>query len=103
MIVVLSPDRPPQLTDLDRLDRLHATCDGPVVAAQLGELCAADDDDHVWLDVTVARSIGVAASDDSGFGDQFDGMIAYASSAGWLNDAGTHVRAHIDHAGGATG
>ena len=36
--------------------------------------------------------------DDPGVGEQFDGMIAYATSKGWLDESGTRVRAHIERA-----
>jgi hypothetical protein len=102
MIVVLSANESPRLTDLDRLDRLHAeldvTLDGSLAEAQFGDLCSAGDDDHVWLDIDAARSIGCEATD-PGFGERFDGMIAYASSKGWTNGSGTHVRAHVERAG----
>lgn len=98
MIVVLTPTEPPRLVDLDRLDRLHAELHGTLDDADLGDLCAPADDEHVWLHVARAREIGVAASNDPAFGDNFDGMIGYATSKGWLDDDGTHVRAHIEPA-----
>ena len=98
MIVVLSSSEPPRLTDLDRLDRLHAELHGAIETARLDDLCEPDDAEHVWLDVAGARAIGVEASSDPAFGEGFDGMIGYAASKGWLNDAGTHVRAHIEPA-----
>ena len=95
MIVHLSPTNPPQLTDLDRLDRLHAEADGALAEMQGGPLYEPDDDgEHVWLDVAEARRIGVDAVGGE-FGEQFDGMIAYANTKGWLNEAGTRVRAHL--------
>lgn len=97
MIVVLTQARPPSLTDLDRLDRLHAEVHGELHDVALGAMCQAADDEHVWLDVAAARAAGVDASDDETFGEQFDAMIAYAAGKGWLNDAGTHVRAHVEH------
>ena len=97
MIIVLSLDAGPVLTDLDRFDRFHAECSGPVDAARLGSLCRLHDDgEHVWLDVAAARAVGVDAADDPTFGEQFDGMIAFAAKHGWLDAAGTHVRAHIE-------
>lgn len=97
MIVVLSAAAPARLTDLDRLDRLHAECDGPPAAMRLDPLCVAHDDgEHVWLDVGAARAIGVAESGDDGFGDAFDAMIGFAARQGWLDEAGTHVRAHVE-------
>lgn len=98
MIVQLSPDAPPTLTDLDRFDRLHADCPGDLAAMASGSLCDADPDgEHVWLDIAEARAAGSsAASDGATFVEQFDAMIAYARSKGWTNDAGTHVRAHVE-------
>lgn len=78
MIVVLDPNEPPRLTDLERLDRLHAEVHGTLDAA---------------------RAIGVGATSDPAFGNGFDAMIGHATSKGWLNDAGTHVRAHVELAG----
>lgn len=99
MIVVLSADADPVLTDLDRFDRLHAECSGPAAEARLGDLGRLHDDgEHVWLDVVAARASGVATSDDPTFGERFDGMIAFAAKHGWLDEAGTHVRAHIEPA-----
>lgn len=98
MIVVLDPNEPPRLADLDRLDRLHAEVRGTLAAARLGELCERADDEHVWLHVDRARAVGAEMSDDPSFGDGFDAMIGYAATKGWLNDAGTHVRAHVESA-----
>ncbi|MDW3213459.1 MAG: hypothetical protein R8G01_05645 [Ilumatobacteraceae bacterium] len=98
MIVVLASNEPPRLTDLDRLDRLHAELHGALDAAQLGDLCEPAEDEHVWLDVARARANGVERSSDATFGENFDAMIGYAASKGWLNDAGTHVRAHVEPA-----
>lgn len=98
MIVVLSSEHGPRLTDLDRLDRLHAELHGPLDQVRLGELCEVADDEHVWLDIAAARACGVAASGDEAFGAGFDAMIEYAAGKGWLDDAGTHVRAHCEPA-----
>ena len=95
MIVRLAADTPPALTDVDRLDRLHAESPGPLDEMAEGPLCRFDGD-HVWLDVAAARAAGAVATDDPAWADGFDGMIAYAASKGWLDEAGTHVRAHVE-------
>lgn len=99
MIVVLDPNEPPRVTDLERLDRLHAEVHGTLDAARLDDLCERADDEHVWLHVDRARAIGDGAASDPAFGAGFDAMIGYATSKGWLNDAGSHVRAHVERAG----
>lgn len=97
MIVRLSPDARPELVDLDRLDRLHAESPGPLGQMMPGPLCRFDDDgEHVWLDVATARAVGVERTGDEGWKVGFDGMIAYATSKGWTDAAGTHVRAHVE-------
>ena len=101
MIVQLSPDAPPTLVDVDRLDRLHAESPGALGEMSTGPLCRFDDDgEHVWLDIAVARTAGAETSADPAWTSKYDGMIAYASSKGWTDDAGTHVRAHVERPGG---
>ena len=102
MIVLLSPDVPPALTDVDRLDQLHAESPGPLDDMMDGSLCRFDPDgEHVWLDISVARAAGAEVSDDDGWADRYDTMIAYATSKGWTDAVGTHVRAHVELAAGA--
>jgi len=102
MIVLLATDVPPTLTDVERLDRLHAESPGPLADMMVGSLCRFDPDgEHVWLDIAVARAAGADVSDDDGWTERFDAMITYATSKGWTDDVGTHVRAHVEMATGA--
>lgn len=97
MIVLLAPDTPPALTDVERLDRLHAESPGPVADMMGGSLCRFDDDgEHVWLDIAVARAAGLDVAGDPDWGERYDAMIAYATSKGWTDETGTHVRAHVE-------
>lgn len=99
MIIVLRADSPPRLTDADRLDRLHAEIDGELAdeahVTQYDEFVSPADDDHVWVDIDWLRTSGVALVGDADYATKFDAMIAYATSKGWLDDAGRCVRAHI--------
>lgn len=99
MIIKLSPTEPPSLDDLDRFDRLHATCVGELADMAAGPLCrwSVTEPAHVWLDIGSARAVVVNARGDAG-GDGFDAMISYAASKGWLDDDGSHVRAHVERA-----
>jgi len=99
MIIVLTSTDAPGLTDLDRFDRLHAELHGDLGVARFDDLCRQGDDDHVWLDIEAARRAGARESADPSFGDQFDAMISYARASGWVDGAGTHVRAHVQPAG----
>lgn len=53
------------------------------------------DSEHLWL-----SAIGVAKlAGDRGAGEwiaKFDDMCQYAESKGWMNEAGTHIRAHLE-------
>lgn len=106
MILLLSPDVPPVLSDVERLDRLHAESPGPLAEMMTGSLCRFDDDGaHVWLDIAVARAAGVEAACERGDDDEwpgnYDAMIAYAASKGWTDGGGTHVRAHVEQVAGS--
>jgi hypothetical protein len=97
MIIELSDQALPMLTDAGRLDRLHATVTGDPASIVFGGLChAGPDDDHVWADIDELRAAGLAQVDDPDFASNFDGMIAYATKKGWLDDTATLVRAHIE-------
>lgn len=97
MIVELSTDAPPRLTDAERLDRLHATCPCDPSAARYDDLCRpGPDGDHVWIDVARLRALGLAQVGDPSYGEQFEAMIAYATKKGWLDESGACVRAHIE-------
>ena len=97
MIIELSADRAPRLTDVDRLDRLHAVSDDPR-SARYDELCQpGPDGEHVWIDVSRLRQAGLGQSDAPDFGERFDAMITYAASKGWLDESGARVRAHVEH------
>jgi len=90
VIVHLSADRPPEITDTGRLDRLSARIDGPVDATRLDPICRLADDAHVWVAIDALRA---AAGGEAG---AFDAMIAYAASKGWVDESGASVRAHIE-------
>jgi hypothetical protein len=97
MIIELSDDTPPQLSDEERLDRLHATVVGAAPRIVYNEFCSpGPDEDHVWVDIANLRAAALGRVEDPGYPERFDAMIEYARSKGWLDDTGTHVRAHIE-------
>lgn len=54
---------------------------------------AADEPDHVW--VSIEWLIGAGGGDDA-WRTQFDAMVGFAASKGWINDEGTHLKAHLE-------
>jgi hypothetical protein len=84
------------VTDVEDLKRLEVLAPAGLpddeLAGRLGDLGRLDGD-HVWLDVAGLRAAGQPG--DAAWGAGFDGMIGYAGSKGWLDEAGTAVRAHV--------
>ena len=66
------------------------------VAALLGEGARADGGQHVWIGADAVRH-WVADLATPEWEEGFSEMIAYASGRGWMDDAGTHLRAHLEH------
>lgn len=55
------------------------------------------DDGAAWIAVDAVRNLAGAAATVPGWEDDFAAMLAYARTKGWLNEAGTAIRAHIEH------
>ena len=64
-------------------------------AVTLGELGTVEGD-YAWLQIDELRRAAHRAGVPEGWNTEFDGMIAYAKTKGWMSDDGRAVRAHID-------
>lgn len=64
------------------------------VLAALGSWASGGDDGHVWVSIDAVRSAAAGRVGD-GWAADFDGMVAYAGTKGWLNAAGDGIQAHI--------
>ena len=69
------------------------SCEPAQADTLLGDLGRVDGE-HVWLDIPLLKALSPLAADAS-WADGFDGVMTYAASKGWIDGAGTHVRAHI--------
>ena len=65
------------------------------LAATMGAGTRADDG-HLWIAEAAIRHWLVGLTDDL-WDEGFSGMVAYARSKGWTDEAGTHLRAHVEH------
>lgn len=92
MIVRLTAETAPEIVDCDRVDRLHASADGPLGEIKLEPICRVADDEHVWVRVSALRN----ACEPAAGAEAFDAMLAYATSKGWLDPSGDYVRAHLE-------
>jgi hypothetical protein len=86
----------PQFMDMQNLNQLHAEFRG-VEDAPAGQSLeeagiGAIEDGHVWLQIAALRAAGDSGGD---WNDRFDAMLRYAQRNGWVDAAGSRVRAHI--------
>lgn len=92
----------PEVRDADDCGRFHvetvlaaADLDQALQVASAGH---ADEDGEAWVAVDWVRSaVGSGAGVNVGadWPERFAAMLDYARGKDWLNDSGTHVRAHV--------
>ena len=91
-------DGTPELIDADNFTAFHVERGGASAAAiveALGDRALPGGDDHVWLSaIGVSELAGAHAAGE--WITKFDGMCQYAESKGWMNETGTHIRAHLE-------
>lgn len=77
-----------------------AVLGGPTDDPRLGDVLAPHghlDGDHAWIRVDAVVALAGDAATEAWRAD-FDGMVAYARSKGFLSDDGTAIRAHLETA-----
>lgn len=85
------------LEDVDNFREFHVAIEGSVTAAVAafgGRAAASERDNHLWIDIAFVRDLAGDAAD-AEWQVQFDGMLAYANSKGWINESANRVEAHI--------
>lgn len=58
--------------------------------------------EHAHVAPDTVRALAGAHGEDPGWCEQFEGMLAYAASKGWVREDGA-IRAHVEPAGPAAG
>ena len=89
------------LEDAGNFREFHVATDGDVpatVAAFGGRAGASERDNHLWIDIAYVRELAGDAAD-AEWDAQFDGMLAYAASKGWIDELADRVEAHIQPPG----
>ena len=88
-----------EVREASDLKQLSVRTVGPTDLASLsrglGELGRVDSTDHAWIDISALRTAS-GRSGDAEWSSGFDAMIAYATTKGWVDEAGAAVRAHIE-------
>ena len=68
--------------------------DESYVASTIGNGSEPAGESHVWISIEwIAQN--VVGSVPREWEEQFSDMVEYAAGKGWVNDAGTHLKAHI--------
>jgi hypothetical protein len=87
-----------QVLEADDLKRFSVRVTEPAGSEELsralgslGQLAG----DHAWINIETLRTQSGRA-DDPEWSAQFDGMIAYAVSKGWVDETHQSLRAHLD-------
>lgn len=97
MIITVDPNTGARIDEADVFTAFSAasgTTDNAAVGSAMGEAGhAADNDGHVWVSADWIRS---TVNGDDAWTAGFDAMVSFATSKGWMNDAGTHILAHIE-------
>lgn len=80
------------LEDVDDLKRLDAVVTGGDAIGTIDGVRRSDGD-HVWFDIVALKDLAGPRPDQ--WHSEFAGMIAYATSKGWVDDELNTVRVHI--------
>ena len=89
------------LEDPGNFREFHVSMDGDVAAAVAAfdsRAAASERDNHLWIDIAFVRELAGDAAD-AEWESQFDGMLAYANSKGWIDEPANRVEAHIQPPG----
>ncbi|WP_419925114.1 hypothetical protein [Candidatus Poriferisocius sp.] len=89
------------LEDANNFREFHVAIDGDVaaaVAAFRDRSAASERANHLWIDIAFVRDLAGDAAD-AEWQAQFEGMLAYANSKGWIDEPANRVEAHIQPPG----
>lgn len=98
MIVRIQEDGTLALDDADTFTAFSVQApahDATAIAAAFGTDGEMRDDDHVWISIARLHALGDEHGGE-GWREGCDGMIAFATSKGWVDEAKGLVRAHVE-------
>ena len=101
-IQVFAERRQAEVHEVDELRSFSVAVAGEVNDVELGaalEPLGRLESDHAWISIERLRAACHRTGDDQWSAD-FDAMVAYAGSRGWVDQSGTELRAHVDRAAG---
>ena len=89
------------LDDVGNFREFHVVVEANVAAAVAAfgvRAGPSEQDNHLWIDIAFVRELAGDAAD-AEWEAQFEGMLAYADSKGWIDEAANRVEAHIQPPG----
>ena len=94
MFVRVTETQPAHLVEPEVLTTLSVVLvgDAPHDLGDFGSITG----DHAWLGVKALRTAAHAAGVAANWDEQFEGMLTFAKTKGWLSSGGTALRAHIE-------
>jgi hypothetical protein len=98
MLVDLT-NEPPELREVDDLKRLHVLAPTGLDvdrALRTSGLGSQELDGRVLLGIAALRAAGSTLATGPGWADDWDAMVAYAGSKGWVADDGSALVAHVE-------
>ncbi len=101
IIVVDVEDGTISLDEPEVLDAFKVVAEPAADAAAVGAALdaagagrVAEEPDHVWVAIVTVRLLAEDQVGDD-WAERFDGVVAYARTKGWLDEDGTHIKAHL--------
>lgn len=80
---------------LNSFDIRSSELDPQEIIKIIGNESSVADNDHIWISIAWILS-QLQHQHDSEWREQFENMITYAKSKGWVNEDHTHLQAHIE-------
>jgi hypothetical protein len=82
--------------DFRRFVVIDGTGDAAALAAALAPHGRLDASGDVFVAIDALLALAGPRAADPAWREQFDAMVAYADHHGWLDDAGTAIRGHVE-------
>ena len=94
-MIIYCADGVTTIREPDNLRALSIQAHGEPDLDTLGSL----EGTHAWVVIDELRRAARATGVPAGWDAQFDDMIAYAATKGWISEDGSSVRVHIEQIG----
>ncbi len=86
------------LREAEDFTRFHIEAEGDRhdVRAAIGEAARLGLTHHLWLSIEWVRRLAERMNPKAEWWENFEGMLTFAASHGWIGEGGTHVQVHVE-------